>query len=545
MIAAWTIRARLRVLVFLFCGGFLLLSLLALDAARRDDALERAQRLAAADSGGEAAPMSEVYRLALEQALAPGGESAASALGRRVASLRTSYDRGRRRWESELGAAGLGSSLLGKADHAARRFFETIDGALLPAVGAGDLARVREVVAGPLRSEIEAYREAMAEVSQASAGQGDARGLWLFAALGGVLVAAVLGLGWWVARDVEQRLEEGAGVLEEVASGDVGARLDGRAADELGHMARAINRALDTLRSAIVAIVEHSGLLTHSSHSLASLSEGMSEHAEQTARRVEVAAAVSGEVSRNARNVAGGAHEMSTSIQEIARNAVEADRVATAAVEAAEGATATMARLGESSREIGEVIKLINSIAEQTNLLALNATIEAARAGEAGKGFAVVANEVKDLARGTARATDEIGRRIEAIQVDARDALGAIEQASRLIHRVNEIAGTITGAVEEQSATTAEMSRGAAEAARGSEEMAARLGEVASAAESATADASEVRRAAATLAAMAEELRMVLGRFRLPPPQGSGEEARAAAAAAPSPDGRLVAIPAA
>src|SRR3712207_4671236 len=163
---------------------------------------------------------------------------------------------------------------------------------------------------------------------------------------------------------------------------------------------------------------------------------------------------------------------MGASINEIAQNAAEAARVAGTAVQAAEETTRTVSKLGVSSQEIGEVVKTITSIAEQTNLLALNATIEAARAGEAGKGFAVVANEVKELAQETAKATEDIARRVDAIQADTAGATTAISGIAGIISQINDFQLTIASAVEEQGATTAEMNRSVSEAATGSGEIA-------------------------------------------------------------------------
>ena len=181
----------------------------------------------------------------------------------------------------------------------------------------------------------------------------------------------------------------------------------------------------------------------------------------------------------------------------------------------AETTNLTIAKLGESSTEIGNVIKVITSIAEQTNLLALNATIEAARAGEAGKGFAVVAKEVKELAKETAKATEDISQKIETIQGDTRAAIEAIDEISTIINNVNDIQTTIATAVEEQTATTSEMSRGVSEAATGSSEIARNIAGVADAASNTTIGASDSQKAAAELARMAADLQALVGDFQI------------------------------
>ncbi len=174
-----------------------------------------------------------------------------------------------------------------------------------------------------------------------------------------------------------------------------------------------------------------------------------------------------------------------------------------------------MSKLGDSSTEIGQVVKVITSIAQQTNLLALNATIEAARAGEAGKGFAVVANEVKELAKQTAKATEDISRKIEAIQGDTKNAVGAIGHISEVIKQVNDISNTIASAVEQQNATTNEMARNVGEAAKGSGEITRNIAGVAEAAESTTHGAADSLKAAQSLAKMATDLRELVQKFKI------------------------------
>jgi methyl-accepting chemotaxis protein len=253
--------------------------------------------------------------------------------------------------------------------------------------------------------------------------------------------------------------------------------------------------------------------LAGASEELTATSQQMSANAEETSTQASVVSASSEQVNRNLQTVATGSEEMSASIKEIAKNAHESAKVAIGAVKVAEDTNQIVTKLGDSSTEIGQVIKVITSIAQQTNLLALNATIEAARAGEAGKGFAVVANEVKELAKQTAKATEDISRKIEAIQGDTKNAVGAIGQISGVIKQVNDIANTIATAVEEQNATTNEMARNVGEAAKGSGEITKNISGVADAAKSTTQGANDSLKAAQALTKMAADLRSLVQRL--------------------------------
>jgi methyl-accepting chemotaxis protein len=269
----------------------------------------------------------------------------------------------------------------------------------------------------------------------------------------------------------------------------------------------------ETLRTALDQVAGDAAGLEAASEEMASVSRQMGTFATQTSTQANAVSAAAAEVSANVQTVAAGTEEMSASIREIAKNASDAARVATQAAKAAQATNGAISRLGESSVEIGKVTKVITSIAQQTNLLALNATIEAARAGEAGKGFAVVANEVKELAKETARATEDITQKIEAIQGGTRSAVTAIEEISAVIDRINDISNTIATAVEEQTATTNEMSRNISEAARGSVEIAQNISGVADAAQNTAGGAAEMEQAAVELSRTASDLQHLAASF--------------------------------
>ena len=309
-------------------------------------------------------------------------------------------------------------------------------------------------------------------------------------------------------------VQEAGGALQKVAAGDLTAQVEGNYQGDHAKIKNDINSMTGRLSESMGQIGQNAQSLASSSEELSAVSAQMSANAEETSSQANVVSAASEQVSKNIQTVATATEEMSASIKEIAKSATEAAKIATSAVRTAESTNATVGKLGESSAEIGQVIKVITSIAQQTNLLALNATIEAARAGEAGKGFAVVANEVKELAKETAKATEDISRKIEAIQGDTKGAVVAIGEITTIINQLNDISNTIASAVEEQTATTNEITRNVGEAAKGSSQIVENIVSVATAAKSTTEGATNTQTAAQELSRMAAELQKLVGQFK-------------------------------
>jgi methyl-accepting chemotaxis protein len=313
---------------------------------------------------------------------------------------------------------------------------------------------------------------------------------------------------------LRQKVDQILEIVRGASQGDLTQTIEIQGVDPIGLLAAELNRFFATLRDNIATIGENATALAGASEELSAVSSQMSANATQTAAQATIVSNATEEVNVNVAVVSTGVDELNAAIREIAKNASDAARVSQQAVTIAGQTNTTISKLGDSSMEIGKVVNVITSIAEQTNLLALNATIEAARAGEAGKGFAVVANEVKELAKETAKATEDISKKIETIQADTNGAIEAIHQISDVINQINDISNTIASAVEEQTATANEMGRNVAEAARGSAEIAHNITAVAEATQANTEGVNNSMQAAGELSRMAGELQRLVGQFK-------------------------------
>ena len=337
-----------------------------------------------------------------------------------------------------------------------------------------------------------------------------------------MLISALMGLGIgigvaaYMGRSISAATSAVLSKAEAIASGDLtGEEVKVSSKDELGDLATAMNKMQANLVKMIVAVAENAQQVANASEEFSAVSQQITSNSEETTAQANVVSTATDQVNRNLQTVATGAEEMSSTIADIAKNATESARISGEAVKTAETTNATVSKLGVSSAEIGQVIKVITSIAQQTNLLALNATIEAARAGEAGKGFAVVANEVKELAKQTAKATEDISQKIAAIQNDTKGAVDAIATIGAVINQISDISSTIATAVEEQSATTNEMSRNVTEAAKGSTEITQNIAGVSQAAQGTSSSAHESLKAAQSLAQMSTQLRGLVEQFKV------------------------------
>jgi methyl-accepting chemotaxis protein len=397
--------------------------------------------------------------------------------------------------------------------------FQTFIGAIQPTATPANLQQALQqynALYGALGTDENTLQDRATAVSQASIAAAESRAnkaTWTIGILLAVGVLASLLIGFRVAGGVRGAVRKVAELADGLAAGDLTRTSGVTSQDEVGQMAASLDRAIARLREDVVQLAGNATTLHSASSQLTAVSGAVDAAANEASTQAGSVASAADVVSRNLQVVSTGSEEMGSSIRDISVSTSDASAVAAQAVEMAAQTNAIVARLGESSSEIATVVKVITSIAEQTNLLALNATIEAARAGDSGKGFAVVAGEVKDLAQETAKATEDISKRVQAIQTDTDGAVTAIGEISTIIERINGIQLTIASAVEEQTATTQEMNRTLSDAAIGAGNIAATIGAVSDATRRTTGTVGDTRQAADELTATATQLQSLVSRF--------------------------------
>jgi methyl-accepting chemotaxis protein len=527
MLSHWSIRTKVIGLIALLCLGLLLQGAATYLATRRAGVrgpqyqnIMTAQGLIA-DVLPPPALIVEAFLIAHRQLEAPITEQAA--LSRSVMALRTDFEARHESWRGALAASPLSHAAVFESYKPAHEFFERYQLEFVPAIAAGDRAKAGELLRTALASLYKEHadhvqrgvKEARAFVAVEERAARDAESSALLEVLLGtallILLSAVGGKALLGA--ISHGLGRTQRLFAAITERDLTRKIESDTADEFGQMITMANEALESMRTLLRATSEQSESLAAASEELKVVSEHMSANAEETAAQAHVVTAAAEQVSASVKAMSTSTDGLNASVRDISRSTGEASDASSRAVSLAESANTAVQRLGESSVGISKIVRVINSIAEQTNLLALNATIEAARAGEAGKGFAVVANEVKDLAAETARATEDIARRIETIRVDTQGAVNAITEIRSFIGKMNEVQSSIVLAITQHGAATDEIARSVAEGVRGTTEISSNIGGVAEAARNTSSGASDTRNAASELARMASELRRALGQF--------------------------------
>ena len=434
-------------------------------------------------------------------------------------------------------------------------FFELRDRRFLPAIQAGNQAKAAELAYGPMRTEYELHRKAIDQVVQMATRQnadGEAmasvmistqtRNLLLIALTG---IIGLSGLAYWITRGIAGPVRHTVEMLKDIADGegDLTRRLQVNGADEISDLARYFNRFVEKLQGIISQMVVNavtvaaaatelstiSAQTAQSVQTLSSRTATVAAAAEQSSVNTASVAAGMEQAALNLASVAGATEQMSATIGDIAASTEKARAISRQAGDQAGSVSALMQELSQAAREIGKVTEAITAISSQTNLLALNATIEAARAGAAGKGFAVVANEIKELARQTAGATEDIKRRISGMQHATASATGDIAKIATVIAEVNHLIAGIASAIEEQTSVTRDVAGNIAQASDGVRDANERIVQTAGGSRSMARDLAEVNRAVGEirsggdqvqasvveLSNLAERLRSMVNQFRI------------------------------
>jgi methyl-accepting chemotaxis protein len=466
-------------------------------ATERRYELARALHTSDSDKSADEAAMSKQYAL-LAQAEKQYEPMITSPQERQV------YETYRTLWEKRTDLEKRTMDLLRqKKDAEARELMMSVEREALNAVG------------DKLDEDIQLNDKGAAEATRAAASTYASSRYWVIGILAGAVILGTI-IAFSLARSISSAASQMLATIQQIADKNLMvADIHVTSEDEVGLASMALNQMKNGLHEMVHSIRATAEQVAAASQELSATSQQITANAEETTAQAKVVSEAGVQVNTNLQTVASGSEEMSATIGEIAKNATEAARVSGEAVQAADSANQTVSKLGDSSIEIAKVIEVITSIAQQTNLLALNATIEAARAGEAGKGFAVVANEVKELAKQTAKATEEIKQKIGVIRENTGGAVAAIGGIKGVIDRISHISTIIATAVEEQSATTSEMSRNVTEAARGAGMISDNIRGVADAAQNTSTNVGEAQTATDHLSQMATRLRDLVGQFKV------------------------------
>ena len=351
-----------------------------------------------------------------------------------------------------------------------------------------------------------------------------------------------LGLTLYIAKIIVAPIKQSVLFAEQVAQGDLTRQLSIGQEDEVGDLGNAMNRMVSSLGKMFSGFSEKSDSISAFSTELSAISEQMSANsqqiagncshilgmAEQTADGMTTTAAATEQTTISVQAIVSASEEMSATIAEISGNMAKGNRTTARAVDAAKEVSNKIENLNKAANVISQITETIADISDQTNLLALNATIEAARAGDAGKGFTVVAAEIKELARQTAQATDEISEKIAGIQSTTQESVTSITSIVDVINDINQIVSTVASAIEEQTSTTKEISSNVSQAAQGLEETNENINNAAQNAEYVKRDISQnnqateemslsseqVKASASELSKMSESLDQMVGQFK-------------------------------
>ena len=472
----------------------------------------------------------------------------------RLSSLESDFKTRHDFWKERITQGPLKDLFLDNAYKPALEFFNLADAEFVPAVKQGDKKRV-DGAGRRLDTLYEQHRAAIDKVVIEANKQSESIvkksaaiiktttvGLFLFALF---LIITVIFLSYNIGSVILKPVKAAVKLLKEMTQGqwDLSKRLEVLSGDEIGEMTSGLNAFISKLQEIIQTVSGNTATLSSATEELSAVSTQLAANAEEMTSQSNTVASATEQATANINNISAAAEEMSTgvstvataieqmssSLNEVAKNCQKESQIAGNANNQAKSTRDLMERLGVSSKEIGKVIEVINDIADQTNLLALNATIEAASAGEAGKGFAVVANEVKELAKQTAQATDQIGRQIEEMQNNTGSAVAAIEQITTIIEEINIISNTIVAAVEQQSATVNEIAKSVGGASQAATEIAKNVGESAKglvevssniqgvnkAATDTAGGVSQIKQSAQELAGLASGLQKIVAQFKV------------------------------